>query len=116
MTHKFRLVCTIAATLLAAPAALATQDDSPTVGWLLKEIATARGLPAPTDAAAAEALEAAGIAIPSLDPAKRLTDHDVVAIGRSLGINTTTQTPDAPFTKSRARTFLNVFRDEIGGE
>jgi hypothetical protein len=115
VSHKFRLIWTIAAMLLAAPAALATQDDSPTVGWLLKEIATARGLPAPTEAGAAEALEASGIEIPSLDPAKRLTDHDVVAIGNSLGISTTTQTPDAPFTKSRARLFLNVFRSEISG-
>jgi hypothetical protein len=114
--HKFRLVLTVAATLLVvAPAALATQDDSPTVGWLLREIATARGLSAPTEAGAAEVLEAAGIAVPSLDPAKQLTDHDVVAIGKSLGISTTTQTPGAPFTKSRAQMFLSVFRNEIGG-
>src|SRR5512145_1915595 len=113
--HKFRLIWTVAATLVVvAPAALATQDDSPTVGWLLREIATTRGLSAPTEAGAAEVLAAAGIAVPSLDPAKQLTDHDVVAIGKSLGISTTTQTPDAPFTKSRARTFLTVFRSEIG--
>ena len=114
--HKFRLIWVVAATLLVvAPAALATQEDSPTVGWLLREIATARGLSAPTEAGAAEVLEAAGITVPSLDPAKQLTDHDVVAIGKSLGISTTTQTPDAPFTKSRARTFLSVFHNEIGG-
>ena len=116
MMRKFRFIWTVAATLLVvAPAALATQDDSPTVGWLLREIAAARGLSAPTETGAAEVLEAAGIAVPSLDPAKQLTDHDVVAIAKSLGISTTTQTPDKPFTKSRARAFLTVFRSEIGG-
>jgi hypothetical protein len=116
MTHKNRIIWTVAATLLVvAPAALAIQDDSATVGWLLREIATARGLSAPTEAGAAEALKAAGIAVPSLDPAKQLTDHDVVAIGKSLGISTTTRTPDAPFTKSRSRVFLTAFHNEIGG-
>ena len=116
MTHKHRIILTVAATLLVvAPAALAAPDDSATVGWFLREIATSRGLPAPTEAGAANALKAAGIAVPALDPAKPLTDQDVVAIGRSLGIHATTSSPNAPFTKSRGRTFLAVFRKEIGG-
>jgi len=97
-----------------APATLATQDDSATVGWLLREIAAARGLSVPTEAGAAEVLRTAGVAVPSLDPAKPLKEGDVVAIGRSLGISTTTRTPDAPVSKSRARGFLNAFPDEIG--
>ena len=116
MRHKHRIIWTVAAALLVvAPAALATQDDSATVGWLLKEIATARGLSAPTEAGSAEALKAAGIAVPSLDPAKQLTERDVVAIGKSLGISTTTRTPDGPFTKSRGRAFVTVFYNEIAG-
>ncbi|HJQ99156.1 MAG TPA: hypothetical protein VJ826_12665 [Candidatus Polarisedimenticolaceae bacterium] len=116
MTHKHRIISTVAATLLfVAPAALAAQDDSATVGWLLREIAAARGLSTPTEAGAAGALQAAGIALPSLDPAKSLTERDVVAIGKSLGINATTRNPDAPFTKSRGRAFLSAFSDEIGG-
>ena len=116
MTHKHRIISTVAATLLfVAPAALAAQDDSATVGWLLREIASARGLSAPTEAGSAETLNAAGIAVPSLDPAKQLTERDVVVIGKSLGIDVTTRTPDAPFNKSRGRAFLSAFRDEIGG-
>ena len=116
MTHKHRIISTVAATLLfLAPATLAAQDDSATVGWLLREIATARGLSAPTEAGAAEALKTAGIAVPSLDPAKQLTERDVVAIGRSLDINATTRHPDAPVTKSRGRIFISAFGDEIGG-
>ena len=116
MTHKQRIISTVAATLLfVAPGALAAQDDSATVGWLLREIATARRLSAPTEAGAAQALKAAGIAVPSLDPAKQLTERDVVAIGKSLGIDATTRTPDAPFTKSRGRMFISAFSDEIGG-
>src|SRR5262245_33637999 len=101
--HKTRVMTVAATLILVTSVALATQDDAATVGWLLREIATARGLSASTEAGAAEVLTAAGIALPRLDPAKRLTDHDVVAIGTSLGISTTTRTPDAPFTKSRAR-------------
>ena len=117
MTHKHWIISIIvAATLLfVTPAALAAQDESATVGWLFKEIAAARGLPAPTEAGAAEALRAAGIAVPSLDSSKQLTERDVVAIGQSLGISATTRNPDAPFNKSRGRAFLSAFHDEIGG-
>jgi hypothetical protein len=116
VTDKHRIISTVAATLLfVAPAALAAQDDSATAGWFLREIAAARGLPSPTEAGAGSALRAAGIAVPSLDPAKPLTERDVVAIGKSVGINATTRRPDAPFTKSRGRAFLSAFSDEIGG-
>src|SRR5262245_24498131 len=97
--HRFRLMWIVAAALfVAAPAARAAQDDSATVGWFLREIAIARALPAPTEAGAAGVLKAAGVSLPSLDPSKALTEQDVVAIGKSFGINSTTRAPNAPFT------------------
>jgi hypothetical protein len=59
-------------------------------------------------------LKAAGVSLPSLDAAKPLTEQDVVAIAKSLGISTTTRAPDAPFNKSRGRSFISAFRSEIG--
>lgn len=114
---KIRFVWAIAAlSLVVAPVALAApKDEAPTVGWFLKEIASARGLAAPTDAGAADVLKASGVAVPSLDPSKTLTEGDVVAIGRSVGFTATTQNPAAPFTKSRAQSLLTTFQSEIGG-
>jgi len=113
--NRPRLIWSVAAALLVvASVAFAAKDDSATVGWLLREIAIARGLSAPTEAGAARALGAAGVSIPSLDPAKSLTEQDVVAIAKSFGIDVTTRTPDAPFTKARGHAFLAIFGNEIG--
>ena len=113
--NGFRLISTVAAALLVGTSVtLAAQDDSATVGWLLREIAITRGLSAPTEAGAAQVLKAAGVALPSLDPAKSLTEQDVVAIAKSFGIDAKTRNPNAPFTKSRGRLFLSAFGNEIG--
>ena len=116
MYNKLRFGCAIAAMLLAvAPVSLAApQDDKATVGWFLKEIATARGLSAPTEAGAAQVLRTAGIDVPSLDPAKELTEQDAVAIGESLGVTTTTQNPDATLSRTRARSLLTTLQTEVG--
>src|SRR5512145_1630174 len=101
--------------LAVAPVSLAApQDDKATVGWFLKEIATARGLSAPTEAGAAQVLRTAGIDVPSLDPAKELTEQDAVAIGDSLGVTTTTQNPDATLSRTRARSLLTTLQTEVG--
>ena len=113
--NRPRLIWSVAAALLVvASVAFAAKDDSATVGWLLREIAIARGLSAPTEAGAARALGAAGVSIPSLDPAKSLTEQDVVAIAKSFGIDAKTRNPNAPFTKSRGHAFLATFGNEIG--
>jgi|KBSSwiStaDraftv2_1062776.scaffolds.fasta_scaffold82995_3 hypothetical protein len=113
--HRFRLISIVAAALLfGTSVTLAAQDDSATVGWLLREIAITRGMSAPTEAGAAQVLKAAGVALPSLDPAKSLTEQDVVAIAKSFGIDAKTRNPNAPFTKSRGHAFLATFGNEIG--
>ena len=114
---RARFVLAIVALMLfVAPMAIAApKDEAATVGWFLKEIASARGLSAPSEAGAAQVLKAAGIAVPALDPTKTLTEGDVVAIGRSVGFTTTTQTPGASLTRTRARSVLTTFQSEIGG-
>src|SRR5262245_27679173 len=102
--------------LTAATVALAApRDEKATVGWFLKEVATARGLSAPSEAGAADVLKAAGIAVPSLDAAKELTEQDAVAIGNSIGFSTTTQNPGAPLSRTKAQALLVTFQSEISG-
>ena len=102
--------------LLAAPSAVAApKDDTATVGWFLKEIATARGLSVSSEASAGQVLRDAGIQVPVLDPAKTLTEGDVVEIGRTIGVNSTTQAPQSTFTRTRAQAFISTFRTEVGG-
>ena len=117
MKNKLRFVVSVAAMLLVvAPMALAApKEETATVGWFLKEIATARGLSAPTEAGAAQVLRAAGVAVPSLDPGKVLTERDAVAIGQSVGFTTTTRNPDATLSRTRAQSLLTTFQSEIAG-
>ena len=115
--NKKRLGWSIAAVLLVAATAsfAAPQGEKATAGWFLKEIATARGLSAPTEAEAAQVLKAAGIAVPSLDPAGELTEKDAVAIGNALGFKTTTQYPDATLSRARANALLVSFQADVTG-
>jgi hypothetical protein len=114
---QIRLLAAIVAGFVAlAPALAATKSDTATVGWFLSEIAKTRGLAVPSEAGAADALKASGVAVPALDAAKVLTEADVVAIGNSLGLTTTTKSPDASLTRTRAQSFLTTFGREIAGQ
>jgi hypothetical protein len=104
-----------AAALLVPTAVRAAKDDGATVGWFVGEVAKARGLTVSSEAGAASALKKSGVDLPALDLAKPLTEGDVVAIGRSVGVTTTSKTPDAPFTRTRAQAFLSTFGSEITG-
>lgn len=87
----------VAVLLVLVPAEAA--DAS--VGDLLVRLATALNLPATSPAAAAEALRAAGYEIPALDLDKVLTEGDVVAVARALGIRVSSSSPDAAFDASK---------------
>jgi hypothetical protein len=100
--------------LVGTVAALAAPRDPATVGWFLRQIASARHLPAGTDADALRSLRGAGLAVPQLDPAKPLTEGDVVAIGSALGVGVTSKSPDAPFDQGHAQAFIASFATEIG--
>jgi hypothetical protein len=107
----------VAAAIVAgtASSAAANKDDGATVGWFVQEVAKTRGLTASSEAGAVAALKGNGVVLPVLDLSKPLTEGDVVAIGRSVGVTTTSKSPDAPFTRTRAQAFLSTFGSEIAG-
>jgi hypothetical protein len=113
MKARFLAAAFSAAALLIPVAA--AKDDGATVGWFVSEVAKVRGLNVSSEAGAVTALKSSGVALPALDLTKALTEGDVVAIGSAVGVKTTSQTPDALFTRSRAQTFLSTFGSEIAG-
>ena len=112
-----RLKAFVAAAVLAfaATGLASAKDDGATVGWFVNEVAKVRGLKASTETEAVTALKGSGVVLPSLDLGKALTEGDVVAIGRAVGVTTTSKNPDAPFSRTRAQTFLSTFGSEIAG-
>ena len=102
----------VGAVLVAGPALAA--PGQVTVGQFLVEIAKAKSLNATDGASAAAALRGAGIAVPSLDLGRALTEGDVVAIGSAAGLRVTTANPGAPFTSGQVDQFLVSFGSELG--
>ena len=108
------IAAALSAAALLIPVAVA-KDDAATVGWFVHEVAKARGLNVSSEAGAVTALKSSGVDLPALDLTKSLTEGDVVAIGRAVGVTTTSKTPDAVFTRTRAHAFLSTFGSEIAG-
>ena len=91
------------AALVVASTGWAASGDVPTVGWFLGEIAGAKHWKVGPDADPAATFRAHGIELPKIDPAKKLTEGDVVAVGGVLGVKLTSQSPAAPFDRARAQ-------------
>ena len=112
---RFKAMIAAAVLVFAANGLVSAKDDSATVGWFVGEVAKVRGLTVSTESEAVSALKASGVVLPSLDLGKTLTEGDVVAIGHAVGVTTTSKNPNAPFTRTRAQTFLSTFGSEIAG-
>ncbi len=88
-----------------------------TVGRFVQRAASELSLLATDGRTAADALRAAGVALPNdLDVSKRLTERDVATIAQALGVRVTTSHPDAPFDTDKIDRFFRSFGAEIGGE
>ena len=112
MRHRARLGVSLAGGTLLAAAWIASAAEI-TVGGFLQEIARTKKL-ATTDAATAQAaIRAAGVDLPPLVLDRPLTEGDVAAISRSLGLRVTTTRPDAPFDGGRVDDFLATFGPTI---
>jgi hypothetical protein len=85
-----------------------------TVGQFLVELAQAMGFPSSSEAAAVQSFEGAGLSLPPLDLGQPLTEADVVAVGRALGLDLVTSNPSAPFGAADVSRFLAVFGPELG--
>jgi len=100
---------TCAAVSLPSPA----RAGDLTVGEFLVKFVSLKDPSAVDFNAARTRLRAAGVVLPPLDPAKALTQGDVVAIGNAAGFRLTTHDPAAPFGPSDTQTFLAVFGRQI---
>ena len=84
-----------------------------TTGQFLVAVAKAHKLDVSDPANAADALRAAGYAIPKVVFDEPLTEGAVVSIAAALRFNLTTQTPDAAFTQTQMNVFLQSFGKEM---
>jgi hypothetical protein len=99
----------LAAVAMAAPALA----ESVTVGRFYSAVAQAKQLES-KDAASAEAnLRSAGFDLPRLAVDKDLTEGDMMAISRVLGVAVTTQRPSQPVSTSQVDTYFSVFADRL---
>jgi hypothetical protein len=107
--NRFGLIAVLAVAAAAAPALA----GNVTVGRFYTEIAKAKHMSA-VDAASAEAsLRGAGYALPQLELGKDLTESDVTAISKSLGLSVTTSRPAAPVSETQMNRFMSSFSQEI---
>jgi hypothetical protein len=98
--------------LVAVPAL----GEDATVGRFLERAALELSLSATDGRTAADALRLAGVPLPaSLDVTRRLTERDVAAIARALGVRVTTSNPDALFDLDKIDRFFRSFGVEIDG-
>jgi len=107
--NRFGLIAVLAVAAAAAPALA----GSVTVGRFYTEIAKAKHMSA-VDAASAEAsLRGAGYRLPQLELGKDLTESDVTAISKSLGLSVTTSRPTATVSETQMNRFMSSFSQEI---
>jgi hypothetical protein len=105
------LACAVVLTF-AVSATVATEPVS--VGKLVQEIATLRGLPAGSPVAASGALRDAGVPLPDIALDEALTEGSVVQISAAFGVNVRTSQPAARFDADRMNRFLLTMGREFG--
>ena len=114
-------IAVVAATLLSivvvASPALAAGSSDVTVGQFLQEIAKVNNLSAISGGHAAAALREAGVNLPHLELNGLLTEGDVAAISKAMGLNVTTSTPQARFDNGQMNQFMSSFSGnlDVGG-
>jgi hypothetical protein len=85
-----------------------------TVGDFLTQIAQVKNLSATDAATAAASLKAAGVNLPVLDMKADLNEGTVAQIAGALGLNVSTNNPDASFSATQVDAFVATFASEIG--
>lgn len=104
----------VAALLLAAAAMVVNAAEKVSVGDFVRMVAGAKGLPAGSASQAARSLGSAGYSLPSLDLNAVLTEGDVVAISKSLGIDVSTSTPGQEFGSDGTSAYFSAFAGDLG--
>ena len=114
--RKLRQAGAVAVALLmvAASAPVLTASDSVTVGDFVQRVAEAKGVDSTDAYASVSSLAGVGVRVPAdLEFSSPLTEGDVVAIARSLGINVRSGNPDASFTADQVDRFFLSFDSDI---
>ena len=114
--RKLRQAGAVAVALLmvAASAPVLTASDSVTVGDFVQRVAEAKGVDSTDAYASVSSLAGVGVRVPAdLEFSSPLTEGDVVAIARSLGINVRSGNPDASFDQEQTNRFFLSFTDEL---
>lgn len=103
----FAMVVAIAMPVFAA--------NTITVGEFVQELAAAKNLNATDAAIATDSLAAVGVNLPAdLELGASLTEGDVTAISRAMGLNVTTSRPDRNFNSDQVDRFIQSFTTELG--
>ncbi|MDH3628305.1 MAG: hypothetical protein OES25_11740 [Acidobacteriota bacterium] len=104
----------IVAALLGLTLSPALAGQSVTVGDFVQELARNRGHQSVDAVSAINALTANGIRIPrDIRLESALTENDVVALSRAVGISVTTRNPDRVFDADRSKRFFEIFSSEL---
>jgi hypothetical protein len=101
--------------LVASAAIPVVAGDGVTVGEFLEQLAQHRGHDVADARTAVAVLAEDGVRLDRTAALSReLTEGDVVAVTRALGLNVTTRRPDAPFDRAQIDELLTVFSWELG--
>jgi hypothetical protein len=95
----------LAIAVMAAPAVA----GSVTVGRFYSAVAHAKQLESADGASAEASLRSAGFDLPQLALDKGLTEGDMTAISRALGVAVTTQRPSQAVSPMQVDTYFSVF-------
>lgn len=108
MNSTRRTIVLIACLTLALPVVAAEEAS---VGSFVQRLAEAKNLDAADAEIAAASLRGAGISIPAdLRLTETLTEGDVARISRTLGLDVSTNRPDAVFSSRQVEQFFSAFR------
>jgi hypothetical protein len=98
------LVMAMAAPVLAA---------NVTVGEFVQRVAIVKNLDATDAQVARDSLRASGVRLPDLDLNAPLTESDVVAVSRAVGLRLTSSNPDKMFESDQVDNFFVAFTGEL---
>ena len=85
-----------------------------TVGRFYSELAQAKRIVAVDGPSAEAGLRIAGFNLPKLDLNKSLTEGEMTAISKALGVAVTTERPAQFVSEAQLGTYMSSFGDQIG--
>ena len=114
MKSLIRCGATAVAVALAVAVAAPAFAANITVGEFVQRVAIVKNLDATDGPVAVESLRAKGVRLPAdLDLNAQLTESDVVAISRAVGLRLTSSDPDRVFESDQVESFFVAFGAEL---